>query len=151
MPRKTALVVTAILTAFVLVLAIGVGVRLARGDNRAGGPPSPVDAPGAGETVTPDLDSLRQREALLQQRLEEANRRLQEAYRQIESLQQEVLYLQGASGVEAQGLQASFVRGERGDGGHELWEHEREEKEHRYEGPDGRREERGWRYGEEDD
>ena len=91
MSRKTALILTAALTMFVIVVAGALAVRL----GASGADPTPVAAVETA-TVEPIVtgDAVRQREALYQQRLEEANAQLQQAYEQLRQLQSQIQQLQ---------------------------------------------------------
>ncbi len=94
MSRKTALILTAALTTFVIVVAGALAVRL----GAANADPAPAAAVETA-TVAPNTtaiaaDAVLQREALYRQRLEEANTQLQQAYQQLQQLQAQVRQLQ---------------------------------------------------------
>lgn len=94
MSRKTALILTAALTMFVIVVAGALAVRL----GASNADPTPVAAVETA-TVAPTTtaiaaDAVLQREALYRQRLEEANAQLQQAYEQLRQLQAQIQQLQ---------------------------------------------------------
>ncbi len=87
MTQKTALILSAVLTAFVLVLGGGIVARVSQPD--APVEAAPVSAPAApAPAATIDVNAqveqlLQQREAQYRQLIEEANQRLQQANRQL--------------------------------------------------------------------
>lgn len=91
MSRKPALILTSALTAFVLIVAGALAVRLGT-SNASTVPAATVDP--APATVPATAEAVLQRELLYQQRLEDANAQLQQAYEQMRQLQAQVQQLQ---------------------------------------------------------
>ncbi len=87
MTQKTALILSVVLTAFVLVLGVGLAARVSQ--PAAPVEAAPVSAPAApAPAATIDVNAqveqlLQQREAQYRQLIEEANQRLQQANRQL--------------------------------------------------------------------
>ncbi|MFQ5855252.1 MAG: hypothetical protein ACE5LU_06380 [Anaerolineae bacterium] len=91
MSRKTALILTSTLTAFVLIVTAALAVRLGT-FNTAPTPAAAVDSPPA--TVPATAEAVLQRESLYQQRLEDANTEPQQTYEQVRQLQAQLQQLQ---------------------------------------------------------
>ncbi len=102
MSRKTALILTAALTVFVLVVSTALAIRL--GTFSADPAPSAEvnsttsTVPATVEAVVPQ-EQILQREQSYQQRLEEANAQLQQAYQQLQQLQAQLQQLQAQNAI----------------------------------------------------
>ena len=97
MTRRTALFISAALTAFVIITVGVLAARLnaSQADAPLGEPASSVDATGAAAADVAEPPSLDPgREELYRQRLEEANARLQRAYEDVRALNARVQALQ---------------------------------------------------------
>lgn len=108
MSRRAAVFLTATLTAFVLVVAVAVAVRLG---TAPGG--SEQKALASAREATIPLRVVLQREQRYRQRLEEANARLNWAYRQIRTLQGELAKLSAQAQGYTRGMEEASTMGMR--------------------------------------
>lgn len=108
MTQKTALILSAILTAFVLVLGGGVIARVSQADavsaQAAAAPATAVPAPTA---ATQAADVMAQAQALLQQRDAEYRQLIDQANQRLAAMNQQQAALQAAQAAQAAASQAA--------------------------------------------